>query len=151
MKQTVFFLTLILAYFTLGCSDLRLTPSGVVLRYHKALQSGDIPELRATMTRDAYLELLAEAIPNLNGSGAVFEHDVIYFKMDMNAQKRLEERLGKYLKALPESTIRLIGENAAGENSREIYLERNGKREKVLLIGVDNQWKISRMPEGTRN
>lgn len=103
--------------------------------------------LKAIMTKESYLTLVTAALENLEDSGRVFAYDKAHFQSDPASLNRLEARLANYFKSLPPPTIILIGEHAVSEHAREIYFKNNGEKKKILLIGIDSQWKISRLPE----
>jgi hypothetical protein len=98
------------------------------------------------MTREAYLVLVGRHIANLNGEGKVFAYDKAHYVTDPASLGRLEEKLSEYFKNLPKASIRLISEKALDESTREIYMELKGKKETALLIDIDSQWKLSRLP-----
>jgi hypothetical protein len=147
----MFFISFILAYFTLGCSDVTQTPSGVVLRCHAALQSGDTAELKKVMTQEAYLDFLEAALPRFKGSGEVFEHDRKHFRSDPHALSRLETKLPDWLKTRPKGSVSLIAEKAQGEGVREIRLKKNKKEMMIRLVYDKTGWRIARMPKGFRD
>ena len=98
------------------------------------------------MTREAYLALVTNNISRLQGEGKVFDYDKAHYLTDPVSLGRLEVKLSDYLKTTSRPSIALISENAIDESSREIYLELNGKRETVLLVDIDSQWRIAHLP-----
>ena len=146
MYRFIIFVFLSAYYFTFGCSDIHNTPSAIVLKHFESRYNGDIATLQSTMTREAYLTLVSQDISALAGDGKVFEYDKTHYMTDPVSLGRLESKLSEYYKNGSKPTIELISEKALDESSREIYLKLNGKEEMVLLIDIDSQWKISRLP-----
>lgn len=117
-----------------------------MLKHFESKRHGDIQALQTTMTREAYLLLVSRHINALTGTGKVFEYDKAHYMTDPTSLGRLESKLAEFFKGSSHPTIELISENAVDESSREIYLKLDGKQERVLLIDIDSQWKISRTP-----
>lgn len=144
MRRIIFFSTLILAYFSQGCSDIHNTPSAIVLKHYESRQNGDMVMLQSTMTREGYFNLLHHHVPGLKGEGKVFAYDQAHYATDPASLRRLESRLSEYFRSLPETSIELISEKALDERTREIYMKENGIEKKAVLTDIDSQWKISR-------